>query len=439
MATVVKMPKWGLTMTVGTVTDWLIEEGAEVAEGDPLFTVETEKAVNDVEAPSAGTIVKIVANQGDEVAVSNAVAILAAPGEILSADEIEALVGSAMTTQDMPVGTTIQSGSARTVRVAARGEGGRVNASPAARRLAGELGIDLETVDATGPDGRITSEDVELAAANVAVDPTPREELITLADERTLNALFAGAGPGLPLVFLHGLGGSQSTWQVVLSDLVDQHQTCSIDLPGHGLSDKAIDADYTIAGLADAITQAITALKLTRPILVGHSLGGAVALRIAATGTVAGVVAIDSAGLGTDASERLSALMAGNHGAETARWLLELFYRDQKLVNDRGVNEMAAAQSAEGTWPAQQLVATAAFDGGLQRDALRVDPGTIHVPVLLIWGEDDQVLPVAHGYDAVGRFADAQLAVLSETGHVPQVENATRTARLIGRFAKSIA
>src|SRR4051812_5954720 len=150
MATVVKMPKWGLTMTVGTVTDWLIEEGAEVEEGDALFTVETEKAVNDVEAPSAGTIVKIVATQGEEVAVSNAVAILAAPGETLSDDEIQALVGASTAAPAAQSASASTSGSARTARVAARGEGGRVNASPAARRLAGELGIELETVEATG-------------------------------------------------------------------------------------------------------------------------------------------------------------------------------------------------------------------------------------------------------------------------------------------------
>ena len=62
MPTVVKMPKWGLTMTPGTVTDWLRGEGEEIAEGDPLLTVETEKAVNDVEAPADGVLLKIVAD-----------------------------------------------------------------------------------------------------------------------------------------------------------------------------------------------------------------------------------------------------------------------------------------------------------------------------------------------------------------------------------------
>jgi pyruvate/2-oxoglutarate dehydrogenase complex dihydrolipoamide acyltransferase (E2) component len=95
MATVVKMPKWGLTMTVGTVTGWLCEEGAEITEGDPIFTVETEKAVNDVEAPADGVLLKIVAPQGEEVPVSGAVAIIAAPGESVSAEELAALIAEA--------------------------------------------------------------------------------------------------------------------------------------------------------------------------------------------------------------------------------------------------------------------------------------------------------------------------------------------------------
>ncbi|MCA9860344.1 MAG: hypothetical protein KC438_11510, partial [Thermomicrobiales bacterium] len=70
MATIVKMPKWGLTMTQGTIVDWLVEEGAEVSEGDMILTVETEKAVDDVGAPASGVLYKIVAPAGSEIDVS---------------------------------------------------------------------------------------------------------------------------------------------------------------------------------------------------------------------------------------------------------------------------------------------------------------------------------------------------------------------------------
>lgn len=440
MATIVKMPKWGLTMTVGTVTDWLCEEGAEVSEGEAIFTVETEKAVNDVEAPADGILIKIVANQGAEVPVSGAVAIIAAPGESVSESELAALIADASPrTSGQATGVAAVAGG-RTARVAARDDSGRVNASPAARRLAQELGIDLGAVEATGPDGRITSDDVGRAATAARLDPTPREERITLADGRELNVLLAGAGEGPPLVFLHGLGGSQSTWQVVLGDLVATHRVAAIDLPGHGSSDKSAGADYSPAGLSAAVDEAMSTLGFSRPIVVGHSLGGALALRIASEHPerVSGVVAINSAGLGETINGELTALMAGPAGTETARGLLQLFYDDQKLVADRGVSEMAQMQLADGAWPAQQAVANAAFAGDRQLDAIRIDPERVPVPVLLVWGEQDCVLPLGQAVDVLSRFADAALTVVRGSGHVPQVENATRTAQVIGRFAASL-
>jgi pyruvate dehydrogenase E2 component (dihydrolipoamide acetyltransferase) len=440
MATVVKMPKWGLTMTAGTVTDWLYEEGAEVSEGDPIFTVETEKAVNDVEAPADGVLLKIVASQGEEVPVSGPVAIIAAPGETISDDDLASLIAEASPAKSGPAARSAAAAGARAARSASRDDSGRVNASPAARRRAQELGIDLATVEATGPDGRITSEDVERAAAEAGADPTPREERVRFADGRELNVLLAGAGSGAPLVFLHGLGGSQSTWQVVLGDLVERHRVAAIDLPGHGASDKSGTADYSVVGIASAITGAIQILGLEKPLLVGHSLGGAVALRIAAQSpdTVTGVVAMDSAGLGAEISDSLTSIMGGTPGPDTARSLLALFYEDQKLVVDRAIQEMAQSQQAEGAWPAQQAVANAAFADGTQRDAVRIDPASVKAPVLLLWGERDRVLPSAHATAALALFPDATLAILPGIGHVPQVEAAARTAQLIARFARSL-
>jgi pyruvate dehydrogenase E2 component (dihydrolipoamide acetyltransferase) len=263
---------------------------------------------------------------------------------------------------------------------------------------------------------------------------------VTLGDGRELNVLLAGGGDGPPLVFLHGLGGSHSTWQVVLGDLVEHHRIAAIDLPGHGTSDRSTGADYSIGGIASAITEAIGTLGMKRPVLVGHSLGGAVALRIAAQSpdAVSGIVAIDTAGLGSEISAELTGIMAGKPGPDTARALLQLFYEDQKLVNERGVQEMAQTQQADGAWAAQQAVANAAFTGGTQVDAARIDPASISVPVLLIWGEHDRVLPMQHATATLAAFPDATLAVVPKVGHVPQVENPSRTAKLIDRFAKSL-
>lgn len=444
MATVVKMPKWGLTMTVGTVTDWLREEGSEVSEGDPLLTVETEKAVNDIEAPSDGVLLKIVAIQGAEVPVSAAVAIIGAPGESLSVEEINALIESASPKKTGPAPRKESGGTGgRESRSATRDATGRVNASPAARKLATELGVDLSDVEATGPGGRVTIEDVERTAADLAADPTPHEETVTLTDGRTINALVAGPGGNQKIVFIHGLGGSQSTWQVVLGDLVEKYRVTAIDLPGHGASDKSDPAttDYSIESLAAASAEAVGLLKAGPAIFAGHSLGGAVAMQIALDhpGIVTGLVLINSSGLGDEISPELLSLMAGAPGVDTARGLLGLFYEDQKLVVQRGVEEMAATQSAEGAWPAQQAVSNAAFAGGSQSISARLRHAEISKPVSIIWGAKDRVMPLSHAIAAIASLPDATLKVIPNAGHVPQVEDAPAVATAIDRFAKSIA
>jgi pyruvate dehydrogenase E2 component (dihydrolipoamide acetyltransferase) len=435
------MPKWGLTMTAGTVTDWFRHEGEEVLAGDPLLTVETEKAVNDVEAPADGVLRKIVASAGTEVPVSGPVAIILASDETITDDDLAALIESAQPKKAGAVAARGGDRGGREARAASRDESGRVNASPAARKRAQELGIDLSTVEATGPGGRITSDDVERAAEELAADPTPREEIVTLADGRSIAALVAGPGAGQKIVFLHGLGGSQSTWQIVLGELAERYRVAAIDLPGHGQSDKSASADYSVAGLAGAVAEALKALKVTPAIVVGHSLGGAVALQLALehADAVAGLVLVNSVGLGDEIATELLDLMDAEPGKATSRGMLELFFEDQRLVVDRGIDELAQSQLAEGAWAAQRTIAAEAFDRGGQRVAVRGRLDQVSAPVLVAWGAKDRVIPVAHAIAAVSELPDAVLKVFPAIGHVPQVEDASGLARAVDRFARSLA
>lgn len=443
MPTIVKMPKWGLTMTAGTVTDWFRDEGDEVSAGDPLLTVETEKAVNDVEAPADGVLRKIVAVAGSEVPVSGPVAIILAADEALSDEELASLIESA---QPRKAGAAAARGGergGREARAASRDESGRVNASPAARKLAAEVGVDLAMVEATGPGGRITSDDVERAAAEIAADPSPREEMVTLADGRGIAALVAGPGGAPKIVFVHGLGGSQSTWQMVLGELAERYRVVAIDLPGHGQSDKSAPdtVDYSVSGLAAAVAEALRGLKLTPAIVVGHSLGGAVAMELALArpDAVTGLVLVDSAGLGDEVAGELLDLMEGEPGRATSRGLLELFFEDQRLVVDRGIDEMAQTQLSPGAWDAQRAVAAAAFDRSGQRLGIRDRLGAVDRPTLLVWGAKDRVIPLDHATGALSTLPDAILKVMPAIGHVPQVEDSPGLAGAIDRFARSLA
>jgi pyruvate dehydrogenase E2 component (dihydrolipoamide acetyltransferase) len=442
MATIVKMPKWGLTMTQGTIVDWLVAEGSEITEGDMLLTVETEKAVDDVGAPASGILYRIVAPAGSEVEVSGPVALIVADGETLSEDEIALLIApdaAALAASKSDAG--FASGNRRERQSAKRDTGGRINASPAAKKLAAELGVDLTEVEATGPGGRITSDDVQ-RTADEHVDPAPAEGFARLEDGRAIHFLEAGPKSDTPVVFIHGLGGSLSSWQLVMGGLASAHRMTAIDLPGHGGSSKTPPeaTDYSIAGLAADVAAALSTGKRKPSVIVGHSLGGAVALKIAVDtpDLVAGLVLIDSAALGSAIAQPLLDLMAGSAGAETARGLLSLFFEDQKLVTDRGVDEMAAFQE-DGGWDAQQAVSAAAFAGGTQGSGLEEALAAIEKPVLLIWGENDRVIPLDHAIAALTLFPDAILKVLPDTGHVPQVERAANVANAIDRFVRSIA
>jgi pyruvate dehydrogenase E2 component (dihydrolipoamide acetyltransferase) len=154
---------------------------------------------------------------------------------------------------------------------------------------------------------------------------------------------------------------------------------------------------------------------------------------------VAGLVLVDSVALGDEIAEELLDLMDGEPGKATARGLLELFFEDKRLVVDRGIEEMAQNQLAEGAWAAQRAVAAAAFDRGGQKPAIRNRLSEVTTPALIAWGAKDRVIPVAHAIGAVSAMPDAVLKVLPMVGHAPQVEDALGLARAIDRFARSLA
>jgi len=435
MPLLVKMPKWGMLMQAGTVTAWLRAEGEAVAAGDPLFTVETDKAINDVEAPEDGVLRRIVAGAGAEVAVAGPVAVLAVAGETLSDDEVEAFMAANTAVAGAAAGAGVATRVVREARPAERDAGGRVTASPAARKRARELGIDLATVTATGPGGRVTSDDVERAAAG-GEDGAPQEDWIELGGTR-LYVLTAGPAGAPPVVLLHGIGGSAATWQGVLEPLAIDHRVIAVDFPAHGRSDVPRDTTgLTAAGLAATVVELLAALGLERAALVGHSLGGAVAVRaaLAAPERVARLVLIDSAGLGGEVGAELVSLLAAPPSPEASRALLELFFEDRRLVLDGGVAEHHAALARPGAQDAIRALAADSFAGDGQRERIDARLGELGRPVLVVWGERDRVFPAAHATRAGSAADGVEVAVIAGAGHAPQVENPVAVAGVVAAF-----
>lgn len=178
MATEITMPQMGFDMTEGTIAAWLKKEGDPVAKGEPIAEIETDKTTIQVESFSSGVLRKIVAQAGQKVPVGQVIGIIADPDE-----QIEGVQPSAppqpapQPAQAAPKSNGAAQTESRTQSAVAPQmvNEGRIIATPVARRLAEERGIDLRYVKGTGPEGRITKADVE---AFVPPMPTPEPEPI---------------------------------------------------------------------------------------------------------------------------------------------------------------------------------------------------------------------------------------------------------------------
>ena len=162
MPTEVIMPQMGFDMVEGTVIRWLKAEGDEVARGEPIVEIETDKATVEVEAFASGVLRKIAAEEGTTVPVGQIIGIIASAGEDIPEVETPVTVPSTIDKPTVVKAPSEPAGDkeAPAVDAAAQAKEDRVLASPIARRLAEEKGIDLALVSGTGPRGRITKEDV---------------------------------------------------------------------------------------------------------------------------------------------------------------------------------------------------------------------------------------------------------------------------------------
>jgi pyruvate dehydrogenase E2 component (dihydrolipoamide acetyltransferase) len=176
MAVEVKLPRLGQGMESGTIVRWLKDEGDEIAKGEPLYELDTDKVTQEVEAEASGVLLKIVVADG-EVDVGTTVAVIGAPDEDVSSI-VAAPSGNGGAARAPSVAGPEEPETAQLPPVAEpmpspAAAGGRVKASPLARRIARERGLDLSAISGTGPDGRIIAEDVEAAATTPAPMPAP--------------------------------------------------------------------------------------------------------------------------------------------------------------------------------------------------------------------------------------------------------------------------
>ena len=161
MASEVKLPRLGQGMESGVVTKWLKNEGDAVAKGEPLYEIDTDKVTQEVESDFAGVLLKIALPEG-EAPVGQTIAFIGEPGEEVSVE------APAAPEPEKVSDTVVSDTPVAAPPAPPTTSNGRIKASPLARRLARERGIDIATLQGTGPDGRIVAKDVEGAQAKPA-------------------------------------------------------------------------------------------------------------------------------------------------------------------------------------------------------------------------------------------------------------------------------
>ncbi|MEM6578362.1 MAG: pyruvate dehydrogenase complex dihydrolipoamide acetyltransferase [Pseudomonadota bacterium] len=197
MPTEILMPALSPTMEEGTLAKWLVKEGDEVSSGDLLAEIETDKATMEFEAVDDGTIGKILVPEGTEaVKVNTAIAVLLEDGE--SADDIAAAPAAASETNGATPPTEAAAASSAPAAeappapaAAAKADGTRIFASPLARRIAAQKGLDLSQIKGSGPHGRIVKADVEAAEPGTAAAPA-KTEATAAASAPAASAMPAG-------------------------------------------------------------------------------------------------------------------------------------------------------------------------------------------------------------------------------------------------------
>lgn len=365
----VTMPKWGLSMRLGKITAWAVAEGDEVQVGDDLADIETEKITGTLEAADAGTVRRIVARVGEDVPVSGTIALIA-PDEV-SDDTLDAAVLEARAVID--AGVPDDAGG----------------------------GAELQTADVGG---------------------------------RKIS--FAGAGQdGDVILLVHGYGGDRNSWLFLQEPLAARHRVYALDLPGHGTSSKDV-GDGSVETLADAVLGVLDAIGAEHAHLVGHSLGGAVALAATARDPrrVSSLTLIAPSGFGTEVNV---GYLRGFADAQTRRELKPVvgdIFADQSLVTRQLIDDLLAYKRLDGVDAALHTLLGTLLDGDTQRAGSAAAVAAIGgaVPVTVVWGSADQVIPSGQAESVTG----AARHVLDGAGHMPHME---RPAEVQAAIEEAIA
>jgi len=272
------------------------------------------------------------------------------------------------------------------------------------------------------------------------------ESKSVLLHGRPVNYVEAGSGPVLLLI--HGMAGNIGNWQKVIEPLARHHTVVAPDLPGHGASAPGA-GDYSLGAFAAGLRDLLIVLGHERATLVGHSLGGGIAMQFAYQfpEITERLVLVSSGGLGPEVSPVLRA--AALPGAD-------LFIAATATAGRSAGAALARGLAVVGLRPATDIAEVvrgyaSLADPGRQaaflatlRSVIGIGGQRIHVgdrlylvegiPVLIMWGARDPIIPVRHGEHAHQAIPGSRLEIFDHVGHLPQLEAPGRFVAVLERF-----
>jgi 2-hydroxy-6-oxonona-2,4-dienedioate hydrolase len=250
------------------------------------------------------------------------------------------------------------------------------------------------------------------APLSFSQNPGLPEEKVAAVYGQNIHYFEVGQGP--TVILLHGLGGAKEFWLANIGALASKYHVYAIDQIGFGQSDKPL-LDYKIATFTDFLHGFMQAEKIAKATLVGNSFGGWIALDFTAQypEMVDKLVLVDAAGLAWQKP------LPDLNPSTIVGWraLIELVFYDKKMVSDEGVTQafIQHMRNNDG-YTIQRTVAGFASqfeDGKL---------ASIHAATLVVWGRQDELIPLASGKKLRDGIAGARLLVFDRCGHVPQIE-----------------
>jgi pimeloyl-ACP methyl ester carboxylesterase len=253
-------------------------------------------------------------------------------------------------------------------------------------------------------------------------------------------------GQGKPVILLHGFGASAYSWRFLAPALARDHRVFTIDLKGFGLSDKPADDRYAIDDQAEIIAQFIRSQNLADAVLVGNSMGGGVALLTyfkftGEAGRIKSLVLIDSAGYDQKlpwfiALLRVPGLAQISTGVVPPRTISHLVLKkcvyDQAKISEEMIDTYAYYLSLAGAREALIQTAQKVIPADLAEVSARFK--TIAVPVLVLWGAEDHVVPLEVGRYFKRDIPDSRLVIFPRCGHIPQEEEPGGTIKIVADF-----